>query len=180
MSKQNTILGILIVVILVLAGYAFWPRSQVAGSSAVGTTNTTPRIAETVCNNLGSTTIASFYNGDGSDRVITSVDLVTIPAATTSLNAVWAATSTQASGIGASTNYLLNITFATTTSPVYIVSSTASSSAVTTATSTALTTGTGWLTGSPQRIWASGSYFNVISNATSTDYCNVKVAYIPE
>lgn len=164
MKKILTILGVCVIVGAIAYNY-FSPKFGTIGTgSAIGTTNSTQRIAQAVCNNQATTTYVSFLNSNATDRVMTSIELfMTGYQSTTTLFAVDVGTSTVAVGTS-STNYFLHATngqIATSTDPVYFASTTPT-------------------TTNGNRIWATGSYLNVVANATTTGYCTVKINYFQE
>lgn len=175
------IAGIVVLVIVFLFGKSFSGTtmvSQYAGSSAVGTTNSTARIATIVMSPTapGATT-TSILNGDANDRVIqaatyacTGVGNVLTAytgAGLTSLGWVITAatTSTAAPASLGNTNYVFDTTngIPTTTPALSYLAST-------TPGLTAANTG--------NRVWPAGSYLTFSSNATTTAICTVGVPYL--
>lgn len=111
----NILLGILIVIV----AYSVFYKAQIAFGSTAGTTLTTSKIAEQIISTATDTQMA-ITNTDTSDRTITSAELfLSGGAATTSLYTVNCATSTVATGLNGSTNYILStalpVTYGTTT-----------------------------------------------------------------
>lgn len=160
MNKTITsIIAVVALIVGVIGGHVFWGQSLVGGASAVGTSNSTQRIAQLVCNNVATTTYASFLNSDAQDRVITSVDFFFTGYGNSPFSSLSAGTSTGVAGTSAT--LVFNAAIATTTDPTYVSTSTPSA-----------TVGS--------RVWAAGSYLNFFGNATSAGNCVIKVAYIAE
>jgi len=162
----------------VVGGHSFWPSVQVlpvaVGTSAEGTTGSTPRMSQIVANANDSTSyvssenkyqVASLYNADSQDRIVESVSyfydaLATVSTSTAAMT-LQAATSSSATTLGSNTNYVLSTTVATSTPVLYVASTTPG------------------LTGTnANRIWKAGSYLNFFSNATTSSSQVIKVNYI--
>jgi hypothetical protein len=141
----KVIIGVLAV--LAVAGAYFYPiAKEKATLGATGDTNSSHRLNSIVFTGSATTTFASFYNNDATDRIITSEDFYYAGVASTSQLVISAATSTSPYGLNSNTNYSAN--WATlTSSPQYTASTTITSA---------------------YRVWPSGTYLNFISNGTTT------------
>lgn len=168
------------VVTLAIFGSYFFPKNQTVvqqlqSFGAVGDTNSTSRIAQ--CSLDLSTTTSStisgtgcLLNGDGRDRIITSIDIYGSSLTTSTSNGTgvknltWnVATST---GVYTPDGTKVLSTSVSTTTPILYVSST--------------TPGTIGIaaTNDYARTWATGTYLNVLQNATSTASGIIVVRYI--
>jgi len=174
-KKYKIIVSVLAIAILVVLCYRLFHNS-LAGANPAGTTNSSPRSAQIVCNNTATTTYASLLNSDANDRVVVGFQFFFTGYATaTPFAALGAGTSSNAVATS-TTNLFFNSAISTTTDPVYL-----SASQVSTAFSSTTNTGTVNLIASDAaRVWTAGSYLNFKANATSTGYCTVKVDYLPE
>jgi hypothetical protein len=177
-NSHKIILGV--IVALSIVGAYFFPKSvskTVIQAGAVGDTNSTRRIAQTVLD-LSTTTATTvngactLYNGDSRDRIITSVDYYLASLTSFGNNGgvastTWKlATSTDIYNAPAG-SYVLNTTIATSTAngaignQLYIASSTPGSTAT-----------------FPYRVWTAGSCLNLLQNSTSTATGVITVGYI--
>lgn len=164
------------VVIALLVGFAvgyvvFNKANIVRGVSSDGVTNSTSKIATiTLSPATASATTTSLYNGDGTDRVITSsmVSCTSVGTSKTYLTGAALAsftlqmsTSTSATGNAMSnTNYAANLTISTSSPWTYTSSSTDP------------------VLGSMSRIWPTNTYLNPTFNATNTAVCTLGVHYL--
>lgn len=159
MKKINLTNILLVVLIVITVGLYFKSPivrntiQQLAG--AVGDVNTTQRMLQQQFS-LSSTTAFSSLNSNG-DRIITEVDYYM--GSTTAMNGTsnlgvatlnWTMSTSTDVYNALSANYVLNTTVATSTSPAYLASTTPGNATATT------------------RVWTSGSYLNLVTNATST------------
>lgn len=186
-SLKNILVGVVCLGLGIVAGYFMFHNEHLVGGVATanvpGTTNATPRVAQVVANMVASTTVATFYNSDTSDRVITAIDVFSTGyGATSSIANIGFGTSTSISSstsptglacpAGFTGTLVASTTFATTTDPVYFTIS----NATTTTQSGQITP----ITSNPARIWATGSCLEAVTNATSTGYMNIRISYLPE
>lgn len=162
MTKTLTYVTLAVVLVMVIAGGYFFPKANTAfGASPAGTTLSTAKIAEQVTN-VATDTQFAILNTDANDRSITGVDIfLTAGAATSSLYTVQCATSSVATGLNGSTNYIFNSTF-----PVTYGTTTANSNFYVSSSSPGIVSTTTSVTGSPAanyvnnfvRNWKANSY----------------------
>lgn len=143
----------------------FGTTSGTSGTQQVATFAFNPTIA--------SATTSSVLNGDTQDRVVTGSDVACSGVGTSktaytgaglaAVTFTMSTTSTANPAALTQTNYVLNATFATSTTDSYV--STTSANVVNSA------------TGNGVR-WQAGSYMTISSNATNTAACVVGVKYI--
>lgn len=153
--KTYIISGIIALFIL-LAGFGaaslVHPATQNTGN-APGLTSAASQVQIALSN--ASTTMASLYNGDGKDRIITGLHLFS-PQENTTQTITVATSSSASANTGTS---ITTFAFATTSSPANYSYSVAANSGVTgTATSTANST---------NLIWPAGTYLNFIGNGVA-------------
>ena len=170
---KTALVGISFLALGIVSGY-FMFHSRLVGSiataSPVGTTNNSPRVCQVVSNLAATTTVFSCLNSDTADRIIESVNVFASGYGNSSLANINMATSTgNSSSTGAS---VFATTFSTSTDPVYLTISSATSSSSGGLISPITSTGV--------RVWAAGTYLNAVVNSTSSGYMTVKVSYIPE
>lgn len=175
-SKIIKIVGAIVVLAAIVGGYSYPHITQLGGaSSSAGASFNTAKIA-TIEFSLATanSTSTSILNTDGSDRIIESVKY-SCPSLGTSFtgwtgagltNLLFNAGTTSTSGAQVTSGRLLiNAVISTTTQPItYLSSTTPGISGV---------SGNDWV-----RVWNSGSYFTVTSNATNTATCLVGVSYL--
>ncbi len=177
--KNTIITAVIGLLVGIIAGYAVHQPAtliqQLGGGAAVGTTGSTPRVAQIVANGNGAYvsgtlgsgvyTIASIANGDANDRVILGVNEVFVGLGTNSTSTatytIQAATSSDTTTLNSNTNYVINNAFSTST-PTLVASTTALS---------------GSTNGS---IWKAGSNLNVVANGTTSAEVILQVLYITE
>lgn len=158
MKKTTFIVSVAIALVVGVAlGYALTHTEAQVPTTAVGDSYSTAKIAQQSLN-LATSTAASLYNGDGKDRIISSVDYYAanlgtfgsnVPANVSALS--WLMSTSTDIYTAASTNYILNTTVATTSPQLYVATTTPG------------------LTGSVfTRVWAAGTYLNLFQNATSS------------
>ncbi len=169
-----------------VTGYSLSHKEVSLGTSAVGTTNGTQKIATiTFAPATPAATSTSILNSDSNDRIIdeeisycsglgsSRVAFSGGGLASNGLTFSAATTSTSAPNTVTNTNLTLNVSIATTTGFAFV--STSSPSVITT-----------FVDGVPtststqsviSRVWASGSYLTFWSNATNTATCTVGVRY---
>lgn len=164
------LIGALIVGGAILGAYQYPKQVQpTLGSAAVGTTFGTQKIAQIVWQpSTDAASSTSLYNSDSNDRIVESVyysctGLTTSSTAVAALlfKAATTSTSAPATGIGTNTNLLLGTTVATSTSELYVASTTP-----------------GLATSAFVRRWAAGSYLTFNSNALQSAVCNIGVQYM--
>lgn len=169
-----SVVGLVVVVIAaVFVGISVRPESVGGAPSPVGTTFNTAKIAATEWSIFSaSATTTSLYNGDATDRYISSefsfcTGLGTSQTAYTgtglaALTFTAATTSTSAPAVlsAVNTNYIFNSTIATSTAVGFVASTTE-----------------GVLSGY-SRVWPSASYLTFSTNATNTAQCLVGVHYL--
>ncbi len=179
MTKQTLVsLGVAVAIVLGVAGL-FYPKSVSqtvtqlvqGGGSPAGSTFNTAKVATIVWapqSNSASTT--ALYNGDSSDRIITSAQYDCTGASFTAANAVAylrftaATTSAPTNSTLGSTNLVLDNNVGSSTAEVFMASTTPGSTVI---------AGT--------RRWASGSYLQFDTNATSTGLtCLIGVNYLAD
>jgi hypothetical protein len=172
MNTKEKVIGLVLIVGVIIGWVAILEsgRTPIAGIGApVGTTNTTPRMVQTVTANLSTTTYATFLNTDGNDRIVTSVEYLMTGYGNSPFTTLQAATNTNPITIG--TNYLINWgTISTTTDPVYIAAGQVANQASSTYN----------IASNAVRIWAAGSYLNFVANATTSGYGTISVKYLSE
>lgn len=163
MTKNKTFIGIIVAVVLAFAAIVFGVNtSNIAGTgSPTGATWSTSKVAlqsftgVTIAPN---TVVASFYNSDATDRVISSVDgyigSLTSPAVT-----LYVATSTSATAT-TTTQYIVNGLVLGTSGNLYLASTTPSG-----------------VTADNQRIWPAGTYLDVVTSTTTTATGVIGVKY---
>ncbi len=168
-NMKKIIFGSLLVVALV--GAYFFPHFVPTVASPTGTQFGTQKTATVIFSpTTASASTTALYNSDQSDRIITDVkyycsgvgtsrtfltgaglDVFTFQAATTSVT----------TGLGGNTNYVLATTVATSSTSLYV------------ATTTPGLTGT-----VTNRIWPAGTYLTYIANATNTAVCSIATDYV--
>jgi hypothetical protein len=138
--------------------------------SSAGVSNTTARIASvTVAPALTAGTTTSIYNGSGVDRLVQDsfVACTGVGTSQTYLTgaglAAWTlqmSTSSSALDAKTNTNYVANITVATSSAWSYVASSTEG------------------VLQYVSRIWPTATYLNITFNATNTAACTVGASYL--
>jgi len=166
MNKHLTglIVGVVILVVGLYIGANYFGLTNVTQniSSTAGTTNSTAKIAS-VSLDFSTTTpttvsdAGKLYNSDATDRIVTEIDYYLSGLGTFSRNATGVAnlTFTMATSTGIylapTPNLILSTTQATSSAIDYVASTTPGK------------------TVAPQiRVWASGTYLNLFTNATSS------------
>lgn len=156
------------------AGYSPFLKTVINQFGTTSGSATTQHIAEFAFNpTTASATSTSVLNADGQDRVVRGVDVACSGVGTSktaytgaglaTLTFTAATSSTASPAALSNTNYTLNVTVPTSTTDVYVSTSTSS--------------GVNSATGNSMR-WQSGSYMTVASNATNTAACIVSVSYL--
>jgi hypothetical protein len=170
--KKKIILFIcgLVVLIAIIGAYSY-PKfpANVFKSGSVGDINSSPRMVQ-VSLDLSTTTpttptslaTSTMYNGDGRDRIITSVEFFVTNIGSSSSNGTgnvvwnWKLSTSSGMYVASSGNYLLNTTVATAT-PILATGASSTPGIVGSAS-----------TNDYARVWAAGSYLNLYINGTST------------
>jgi len=171
MKYTKIILGALIVV--AIAGAYLYPQAQILTGTTSGTAGT-QHIAEFAFNpTVATATSTSVLNSDAQDRVVRGVDVACSGVGTSktaytgaglaALTFTAATTSTSAPAALGNTNYTFNATVGTSTTDVYVATTTSN--------------GVNSATGNSMR-WQTGTYMTVASNATNTAACVVSVSYL--
>lgn len=174
MNKLIIGLGLVVAIAIGVGGYFFPHVPKTLGvASPVNTSftdNKRAAIAWTPSTNAATT--SSLLNTDGADRIVSSIDYTCsgLTSTNTKLTSTgWnfsaATTSISGQGLQGNVNYTLNTSIATTTTELFISSTTPG-----------ITTSSGasdWV-----RRWANGTYMTFTANASSTATCVVSVVYI--
>lgn len=180
MNKGITKIELLLGAVIVGLVVGFWlhapstiVRELGATNSPVGTTNDTARRASVVfIPSTGSATSTSILNSGSVDRIVTDVtyDCNTVGTSQTAysgagLNSLVfqaATTSSSAPNSLGNTNFILNTQVSTSTSDLYVASTTP-----------------GLVSTVTNRVWPTGSYLTFTSNATNTAVCVLTAGYLP-
>lgn len=103
---------------------------------------------------VSSTTLATMYNSDGWDRIITGISYYVqdFDTASGAPRTMTAATSTNAYTLNSNTNYVFNAVIATTSPRVFVASSTPGSTGE----------------DATRRVWGEGTYLNFLLSSLST------------
>ncbi len=160
-------LGAIVAAIIVFAAVVLF-YTQAHAFSPAGATFGNQKLAFIVWTpSTDSATSTSILNTDDNDRIITSADywcanLTTVNGAPRTSWAFTAATTSISSmSLQGNTNFVLNTNVATTTSELYVSSTTP-----------------GLLATADYRRWATGSYMTFNANASSTATCVIGVKYL--
>lgn len=174
--KQYFIIGGIVVALIagIFIGKALFSNQVVAGTqSPAGTTFSSAKISSVIAVPASATaTSTSFLNTDSNDRIVQSsfIDCNTVGTSKTfltgaglaSLQVQAATTSVANQGLQGNTNYVVNINLATSTTDVYVASTTPP------------------VLGDYGRIWPTGTNLTITWNATNTASCVEGVNYLAQ
>lgn len=176
MNKKIISAIVALVVLVAIVGGYYYPNLPFISGATAGTTNSTSKIASCVLDmstttmSTASTTLTGcLYNGDGADRIVTSVDYFMYGMTTATYNGtgvatlVWAMSTSTGQYATTSVNALLSTNIATTTPNLYIGSTSPGISG---------TAGKDFT-----RVWATGTYMNLTQQATSTATGSIVIRY---
>lgn len=169
-----------VVAIIAILGLNY-PHSvqQLAGASAVGTTQSTPRQVLIVMSpTTPAATSTSILNSDSNDRIIESAKYECTGIGSSFTYLTGAGLASTGLILNAATTSVANTGSQGNTNLVFDNSNTVATTSPTLAFISSSTPGTIGANVT-NRVWASGSYLTFTTNATNTAVCTVGVSYIP-